>query len=276
MPNLAIDDQELRALISLLETESEERLSLLLDQIRGFPLELLEHLATLVSQNSHADTHLNLILAQREAPELAGALVQWAAGDADLEEGVLLVARIGYPRVDPESVRAELDVLAGGVAAELPADGGVAAIRHIASVLRDTFGFRGNAAAYYDPDNNYLNRVLATRSGLPISLTVLWILLGKRVGLSISGVALPAHFIGGLSMPVGTVFFDPYYDGAIRSVRDIMNIVSATGRVFHPNHLRSSSSVQIVQRMLMNLLNSYQMQEDMERARLVRQYLAAL
>lgn len=276
MSNLATDDRELQALVSLLETENSGHLALLVEQMRSFPDERLQRLGVLIPAGSAAHTYLNLILAERDAPRVLSLLPRWVASGADLESGVLLVARTGYPRLTIESVRNRLDTIAGEIAEDLPSAGGVAAIRHMATVLRDSYGFHGNEVDYYDPENSYLNRVLATRTGLPITLSVLWILLGKRLDLPISGVGLPAHFIANLSTTTGTIYFDPFRNGEILSIRDVMSLVSATGQVFHPNHLRPATSLQIVQRMFNNLLHGYQVREDVERVRLVRQYLATL
>lgn len=276
MPDVAIDDRELQALVSLLETESSEHLTLLVDQMRTFPDEWLRRLGTLLAGGSPASAYLNLVLAERDAPNIVALLSGWIASDANLEDGILLVARSGYPRLAVETIRDRLDAIAAEIGPGLPPEGGVQAIRHVASVLRDTYRFHGNETDYYDPDNSYLNRVLVTRSGLPISLSILWLLLGTRLDLPISGVGLPSHFIASLSTRTGTIYFNPFQDGAIMSIRDVMNLVSATGRVFHPNHLRPATSPQIVQRMFNNLLHGYQIREDVERVRLVRQYLAVL
>jgi regulator of sirC expression with transglutaminase-like and TPR domain len=276
MPDVAIDNRELEALVSLLETESSEHLTLLVDQMRAFPDESLRRLGAFLLDGSAGDAYLNLVLAERDATKIAGSLSEWIATGANLEDGVLLIARSGYPRLAAGTIRDRLDAIADEIGAGLPAEGGVRAIRHVASALRDTYRFHGNETDYYDPDNSYLNRVLATRSGLPISLSVLWILLGTRLDLPISGVSLPSHFIASLPTAGGTIYFNPFRDGEIMNIRDIMNLVSATGRIFHPNHLRPATSLQIVQRMFNNLLHGYQIREDVERVRLVRQYLAAL
>ncbi len=276
MSNLATEDRELQALVSLLQTENSGHLALLVEQMRAFPDDRLQRLAALIPSGSEADSFLNLILAERDAPHVVSRLPRWVATGTDLENGVFLVAQTGYPRLNIESIRSRLDAIAHEIEVDLPREGGVPAIRHMATVLRDIYGFHGNEADYYDPDNSYINRVLVTRTGLPISLSVLWILLGKRLDLQISGVGLPSHVIANLSTTAGTLYFDPFRGGELLSIRDVMNLVSATGQVFHPNHLRPATSLQLVQRMFNNLLHGYQIREDVERARLVRQYLAAL
>lgn len=276
MPDVAIDNRELQALVSLLETESSERLTLLVDQMRSFPDEWLERLGTVLTADSAADAYLNLVLAERDAPHIVAGLSGWVAAGANLEDGVLLVARSGYPRLALETVRDSLDAIAGDIEPELPSGGGPRAIRHVASVLHDRYRFHGNETDYYDPDNTYLNRVLANHAGLPISLSILWILLGMRLDLPISGISLPSHFIASLATITGPIYFNPFCDGEIMSIQDVMNVVSATGRAFYPNQLRPATPPQIVQRMFNNLLHSYQIREDVERVRLIRQYLAAL
>jgi regulator of sirC expression with transglutaminase-like and TPR domain len=273
MPELMIPEGELQALLSLLQTEREASLATLLAQISSFPEEILLRLMSDAPPGSVAQNHLNLVLAERDLPTVELRLRRWLAHGTDLEEGILLVARTGYPHVDAEHVRSQLDAISKEAASGLPSER-EEIIQHLAAVLRN-HGIRGADEDYYNPDHSYINRVLERGPGLPITLSIIWILIGRRLGLPIVGVGLPGHFIAGLSSPGNSLFFDPYHDGALRSVRDIWDTVHAAGSVFHPNHLRPSTPLQIVQRSFANLLQAYQMREDVERVRLCQKYLAA-
>ena len=80
--------------------------------------------------------------------------------------------------------------------------------RELGRLLVDDLGFRGNAANYYSPENSYLNRVLDSRTGIPITLSLLFIEVGRRAGIRLRGIGMPGHFLVGLEG--ADVFFDPF------------------------------------------------------------------
>lgn len=276
MTEARVDDGELLALASLLETEGGTSLSVMVEQIRGFTDARLDRLAEVVGQDSPAQSILNLVLAERQAPRLQASFLAWSSGDTDLETGVLLVARTGYPRLDVDRVRAELDDLAVQIRPEIGTDDDDAALQRLIRFLQAEKGFHGNETDYYDPDNSFINRVLERRVGLPISLSVLYALVGRRLGLSIAGIALPNHFVAARVGPAGAVLFDPFHGGKLLTQDDVAAIVASAGQVLQPGHLRPATSRQIVQRMLANLVRTYDLHEELERAELVKQYLSVL
>src|SRR3954465_11070555 len=83
--------------------------------------------------------------------------------------------------------------------------------------LYGEFGFRGNTDDYYDPRNSYLNDVLDRRTGIPITLAVLYMALGRRVGLPLEGVSFPGHFLVRLGLRAGVPVLDPFAHGTPQS-----------------------------------------------------------
>ncbi|GAC1506783.1 MAG: hypothetical protein NVS2B16_00970 [Chloroflexota bacterium] len=276
MTETQVDDRELMALLSLLETESGSSLSLMIEHVRTFDDATLGRLTTVAPSDSPAQSTLNLVLAEREAPRLQAAFLRWLADGADLETGVLLVSESGYPRLASGEVSSAIDALAGDVRGRLSHRDDVERLQRLIDFLARENDFHGTDDGYYDPDNSYLNRILERRRGLPISLSVLYILMGKRLGLEIRGIALPHHFIAGLFVPGNTVLFDPFHEGKLLSEADVAAIVGASGQTSQPEHLRPATSRQIVQRMLLNLLHAYDLHEELERAELVKQYLSVV
>lgn len=135
------------------------------------------------------------------------------AAPPGLAEAALAIARDEYPDLDAAAHLATLDAWSARVAARLPggrdAGDGAAALR---AVLFDEKGLRGNADDYYDPRNSFLNDVLERRTGIPISLSAVYIEVGRRAGLRVDGLGLPGHFIvrvGG----AGGVLLDPFFGG---------------------------------------------------------------
>jgi regulator of sirC expression with transglutaminase-like and TPR domain len=194
-----------------------------------------------------------------------------AAGEAaDLARGALAIARIGHPDLDPEPWLARLDALAAGASGALgaaPADGAAAALAHHLFVA---CGFRGNRSEYYDPRNSYLNDVLERRTGIPITLAVVLIEVGARLGVPLEGVGFPGHFLVRTAGAGPPLLLDPFFDG--RPVGD--DELLARYRTFRgidvpampPDALERASTPAILARMLRNLLHAHLERKDRERA----------
>ena len=126
-----------------------------------------------------------------------------------LDEAALLIAAQARPDLDVGEELGRLDDLAGGCP-EATFDG---LARHLFTDL----GFRGNTEHYQDPDNSYLDQVLRRRVGIPITLSVLTMEVGRRLGVAIDGVGMPGHFLDpppGRDVPIGgATFLDPFGGG---------------------------------------------------------------
>ena len=147
-----------------------------------------------------------------------------AAGErTDLGRGALAIARIAYPALDPAPHLATLDALAGGArvrvsAAEDPAQAASA----LGAYLFGECGFRGNQREYYDPRNSFLNDVLERRTGLPITLALVFMEAGARLGLTITGVGFPGHFLVRVAGPAGPVVLDPFFGGRVLEPAELL------------------------------------------------------
>lgn len=146
-------------------------------------------------------------------------LVSRPEEDLDLGLAALLVAGEEYPQLNVAEHLARLDGFAEAVLGR--ADEGIAAPEMAQAVSRYLFedqGFQGNANDYYNPDNSYFNRVLDTHTGIPITLSLLFLEVARRVGLRCNGVGMPGHFLVGLEG--GEVFLDPFHGGAVLTPED--------------------------------------------------------
>jgi regulator of sirC expression with transglutaminase-like and TPR domain len=164
-----------------------------------------------------------------------------------LDEAALLIAAHAYPTLDLDAEMGRLDDLAGRCFAPTLD----ALVRHVFVDL----GFRGNRRQYYDPRNSYLNEVVSRRVGIPISLSVLAIVIGRRLGVPLAGVGMPGHFL--LRDRVDPdVFVDPFDGG---SFLDLAGCERAFRRVhgddapFDDSWLQPVGTVAILARMLANL-----------------------
>lgn len=192
-----------------------------------------------------------------------------AAPAIDLAEAAFLIACEEYPDLDLPAQHGRLEELGRQARAALdPHAPRRSQAIQLASFLGAELGFRGNAENYYDPRNSFFNDVLSRRLGIPISLSVVYIEVGRRAGLPVSGVGLPGHFIVRVDGQ-DDLLLDPFYGGRVVSLADCQRRLD---RIFdrqvslEPGMLMPCDERQILTRMLYNLKGIYVQAQDHWRA----------
>ena len=189
-----------------------------------------------------------------------------SAEDVPLAEAALAVAAEEYPSLDPAKYVARLDEIAARVRVHAPAPMRAATIlMAVRTVLFDEERFRGNDEDYYDPRNSFLNEVLDRRLGIPITLSLLYMEVARRVGLHLQGVAFPGHFLLKYAPQGGPeVFIDAYNGGEVLSSDECVARFKAAshGRPVEPRHLAGVGPRQILARLLHNLKRIYLERSD--------------
>jgi regulator of sirC expression with transglutaminase-like and TPR domain len=182
----------------------------------------------------------------------------------DLARAALVMARLEYPDLDVGRFLARLDELAesSGVRAPASATGGdeLARLHRLREYLFAEVGFAGNRHEYFDPRNSFLNDVLDRRLGIPITLSLVLIAVGRRVGLDLHGIGLPGHFIVGLDLGGDTILLDPFNRGRILTRQCCEAVVlRAVGQrlTLTPDHFAPVDARQYLARMLNNLKAIY-------------------
>ena len=190
---------------------------------------------------------------------LFSQIVQKPDDDIQLDRAALYLAGEEYPEIDVPSHLAELDAFAAQISLRVNYDTAPADLaRAIAGYLFDEVGFHGNSGEYYDPDNSFLNRVLETRTGIPITLSLVFLEVGRRLGLRCSGVGLPGHFIVGLDD--SGEYLDPFNSGVVLSTgdcRDLLLKMSGGRLEWTDEFLTPCTKHDILFRMLNNLKSVY-------------------
>jgi regulator of sirC expression with transglutaminase-like and TPR domain len=185
----------------------------------------------------------------------------------DLARAALAIARIAYPTLDPDPSLHRLDRLAARVRPHLPAGGAAdEAVAALGTCLFVECGFRGNQDDYYDPRNSFLNDVLERRTGIPITLSVLMIEVGARLGLPLEGVGFPGHFL----VRTAGVLFDPFSGGRRVDEGELLAryraMVAARGgrepAQVPAEALQTTTTPAILTRMLRNLLHVFGERKD--------------
>jgi regulator of sirC expression with transglutaminase-like and TPR domain len=151
-----------------------------------------------------------------EARRRFAALVDRPQGAFRLAEGALLIAKEEYPGLDVEAYLERFDRMAQSIKTQLGIElDPVRIVNGINAYLFDELGLRGNHENYYDPRNSFLNEVLDRGLGIPITLSVIYIEVGRLVGLPIAGVGLPGHFIVPYTAQPEPFWIDPFDRGTI-------------------------------------------------------------
>ena len=208
------------------------------------------------------------------------------APGTELARAALVIARIEFPRLDPEPYLARIDEMGAAartVVAEHRAATGdpslLGAIRGINRYLFDELHFEGNREKYDDPRNSCLNEVLDRRTGIPITLAVVYMEVARRAGIQIDGVNFPGHFLVRCPSEDGSGFIvDPFHGGALLSehqCRIMLQKHVGTEVAFSHALLAPATRTQIVVRMLLNLKMLYVHMRSFPQARDVTELLLA-
>ena len=204
-------------------------------------------------------------------------LVSRDDGRIDLARACLQIAEDAYPGLDVDGYVGEIERFAKRLRARLALN--AAAEERVVALnefLFDDLGFGGNTKNYYDPRNSYLNEVVDRRTGIPITLAVLYMEVGRRIGLQFEGVSFPGHFLVRLRVRGGMLVLDPFSSGAPQSEDELRERLKrviprgATGGVPVSDlpldqFLEPASNRQILARVLRNLKGVYREADKPER-----------
>ena len=145
-------------------------------------------------------------------------------------------------------------------------------VRLLSEFLGEELEFRGNSVQYYCEENSHLPYILEARMGIPITLTLIYQMVGARAAMKIEGINLPGHFIA----RHGDVFFDPFHGGRILSRADIEQILARQDMELKDSHLQSANSRQFLLRILANLLYVYDLSDEKEKRARIKSWMQVL
>jgi serine protease Do len=246
------------------------------DDTRAAILSRASELETRAAELKRVAADVRTAAAVSELARLAGP----EAAKVDLLRGALTIARLDEEDLDVEAYVQHVERMADQIRRNLPANPSEAqTLAALNDYLFKDNGFHGSRTDYYHRANSYLSRVIDDREGLPITLSVLYIELGARLGIKIEGVGLPAHFVVRHVAADGTKQLIDVFEGATPLSHEAAEkkIFSLTGEPPQPKHFDAVSEGQILQRILMNLIaNAQKPQAAPDREALIRYESAML
>ncbi len=280
MMMVSASDSQIKALIRLL-SDDDERIAktigaeLIAIGDSALPL-LLEAEVEQPEMAKRIESVLDEIRGGRLETELRG-LVTRPADEVDLESGAFLIARYAYPNLDAQAYARKLDEMANEVRNRLGHRvSGEESVKTLGRYLFTEQEFRGNTKNYYDADNSYLNRVLDRRLGIPISLSIMYLLVARRLGLPMYGVGMPGHFLVEFDSDRYKVYVDCFNAGALLSQRDCVRFLMQAGYGYEDKYLRRSSNRAVLTRAVKNLLAIYNKTGDTVRGGRLNRFIEIL
>jgi regulator of sirC expression with transglutaminase-like and TPR domain len=214
--------------------------------------------------------------ARRRFREFAGSEIT----NANLAEGALLIALEEYPQLDIETYLRQLDDLAERVLRRGGAgEPAVFRLGHLHAEMFDADGYAGDEESYYDPRNAYLNEVIDRKIGIPIALSIIFLHVAERAGLTAFGVGLPGHYLVKVQFELNEVYVDPFRGGTtltMPEIGELLHQVSGGQVKLASEHLRSWTSRQTLIRVLANLQNMWGRRGETRKANAARERIDIL
>lgn len=196
--------------------------------------------------------------------------VKFSNPTVDVARAALYLAQEEYSELDVEAYIRTLEQMAEAVRYQLPAEPyPLRIIKCINHYLYDTVGFAGNKVDYYDPENSYFNRVLDRKTGIPISLSLVYLEIARRLDFPMVGINMPGHFLIRPDIDEMDLFVDPFNHGDVLFRQDCQErLVKLYGNdmALRPEFFDAVSPRLFLARMLRNLKGIYLQKDDWERA----------
>lgn len=275
METLAIDREhrmkslsQINAILTLLDdpdpvvqTSIRSRL-LELSDIAAPALRKMSMVGESLPARRNADAILREIGLRRFRDEMA-AIIQDRpyGGDIDLERGAFAVAMLRYPEIEVQEYVQQLDTMASLLDDRLRGcDNGYMFVREINHYLFHQLGFQGSREdreSYFDPENSFMNRVLERRIGIPITLSVVYLLLAQRLQLPIYGIGFPTRYLIKYQSPGEEFYIDTFKGGTIINYSDCRQFLREINVPYRPEYLEPIGNARTVARMLRNLAEIY-------------------
>ena len=285
--NTPINDTEIKALISLLDDSDKEVYSHIKEKLISLGSEVIPFLEDAWSQAFDAvlQQRIEAIVHKIQFEHLLEDIKLWIhTNDDDLLRGALLVARYQYPDMDVSKIQEQLQLIKKEIWIELnenlTALENINIINHIVFTVHN---FSGNTANYHAPQNSFINIVLESKKGNPLTLGIVYLTIAQMLGLPIFGVNLPEHFVLAycgndeyfqLDKKNVLCYINPFSKGTVFGKSDIDVFVNRLKLTPQDSHFYPCSNRDMILRMIRNLTNSYQKLGDTEKVEELVQMIA--
>jgi regulator of sirC expression with transglutaminase-like and TPR domain len=264
-------DKEIKALITLLDDPDKDIFQAVSKTLLDKGIDVVPDLerAWENSSESSVQDRIENIIQKIQLNHIHSSLTLWLnKGNGDLLEGSFIVAKYQYPDLSLFEILNEIDKIRRDIWLELNDSlTALEKVRVINHILFDIYKFTGNNTNYYSPQNSFINQVLYSKKGNPISLSIVYIVVAQKLGLPIYGVNLPKNFILAYKdeyhdlYPEGDevlFYINPFNKGAILGRKEIDIFLKQQNIQPEDSFYKPCSNVDILQRVILNLIFSYE------------------
>jgi regulator of sirC expression with transglutaminase-like and TPR domain len=265
---------ELQAMINLLDDSDQEIYALVSKSIFDKGVDVVPDLekAWEMSTNTVIQDKLEDIIHQIQLNFIQQSLLNWIrSGADDILEGAYIIARYQYPELNLYEIFNEVKKIVGHAYADINDNlTATEKVNVINRIIYDTNKFTSNTSNYYSPQNSYINQVIYSKKGSPISLGIIYIAVAYRLGVPVYGVNLPKNFILGYKDNFYNIlntdtnqtnilfYINPFNRGAILGRREIDNFLKQQNIKMNEMFYDTCSNLEIIQRLILNLIYSYE------------------
>lgn len=274
-----MNTEEIDALITLLDDPDEEIFSHIRRRLLGYDHDVVPFLEkaweSKFTGNALFQNRIEDLIHEIQFGRVSTSLKTWAEeGGRVLLDGLLLICRYQYPDLDEQKTIKQIKQIQQDTWLELtPSMTALERIRVMNRIFFDVHGFSGNTTNYHAPQNSYLNNVLESKRGNPLSLCSLYMIIARNIGIPLYGINLPRHFIlaysepdGGLEVNTGDTgqrssvlfFINVFNRGTILSQEDINHFLKQLNLPYDPSYYSPCNNLSMMKRWLNNLSYAYE------------------
>ncbi len=270
---MSAETKEIHALIQLLDDPSDQVNQMVTQNLLNRGADILPDLeaAWEDSMDSHYQGKLINLIQEIQMQSTDKLLKKWiSTGTSDLLQGVYIIARYQYPELQLQDIKQPLEKIIRDVWLELNDNlTALEKIRILNHILFEVNGFTRNKKNIYSPPNSFINHVLETRKGNPVSIAVIYTVIAQKLGLPVYGVNLPTNFILAYKDEMISrdsfdevtedilFYINPYNKGAVLGRKEISHFLKQQDIELKPSHFNPCSNQEIIIRILHNIIYAY-------------------
>ena len=264
---MQMEAAEIRALINLLEDPDEEIYRQVSQVILSQGIDIIPELERTweKSLNEKLQDRIERLIQEIHFGNIEQYLTNWVeTGGKDLLEGAVIVSRLQYPELSLNYLNGIIDDFRQDIWLELnPNLTALEKVRIMNHFLFEVHKFSGNVYNMYSPQNSYINQVLETKKGNPVSLSIVYICIAQRLGIPILGINLPRNFLVAYMDESNTFeepvlfYINPYSKGSVVGKKELENFLIQQGIEPTEKHFVPCTNLDIIQRLILNLIMAY-------------------
>jgi regulator of sirC expression with transglutaminase-like and TPR domain len=296
-----IDPQEINNLIYLLDDPDQEIFEQISGRILSLGSKVIPYLEDAIETQTDTTQleRLRYLSHELKRSLRIDELRAWAQDDEnDLLDGLMIINQIEYPEVERVEIDRMLEKIKLDAWLELNYDlSSFEQIKILNYVFYELHQFKGNTTEYHHVDNNFISKVLENKKGNPVSLSIVYAMIAQRLNIPVYGVNLPQHFVLGYRSSEGIellkrfndptslskdnqgdilFYINPFSDGLVLSYESLKNFLEELKIEPRPEYFTTCSNVDIIRRVLRNLMFSYEKAENHSKRALVEEMLQSI